>query len=276
MAVAKSYEDYEIQGEPFVVDKKMYVIVSRPCPRCSGTGNYSYNQVYGTTCMRCNGRGKESKQVRWYTDAQRAAMDKRAGAKAAPAPSHNKMNARYNFFGFGDAGYIHLVCGEFNKVNEWAHETDPCRARFTNVFGWFIPSTMEMPELPEGITLIKLPWDEVADETDPENCSMKDINFVEQKVRELRGEISSNSEYQGEVGQWMDVCLVVRDKFQSDTRYGDKFTHIMIDANGNVFQWATGTKNYAVGTSLHLKVKVKEHKEIKHEKRTIVWYCKEV
>lgn len=276
MAVAKSYENMEIVGEPYEKDGKMYVVVKRPCPRCSGTGHYSVNAQGDSTCYRCGGKRVEEKEVRWYTDAQRAAMDKRAKPAPAPTQTHTKMNARYNYFGFGDAGYIYLVCGEFNKVNEWAHETDPCRARFTTVFGWFIPSTMEVPELPEGITLIKLMWDEVRDETDPENCSMKDSSFVEQKVRELRGEISSNSEYQGEVGQWMDVYLVVRDKFQADTRYGDKFTHIMIDANGNVFQWATGTKNYEVGTSIHLKVKVKEHKEIKHEKRTIVWYCKEI
>ncbi len=27
------------------------------CGRCGGTGNFSYNQVNGTTCFGCNGRG---------------------------------------------------------------------------------------------------------------------------------------------------------------------------------------------------------------------------
>jgi hypothetical protein len=29
------------------------------CSRCGGTGNYSYNQITGTTCFKCNGNGKQ-------------------------------------------------------------------------------------------------------------------------------------------------------------------------------------------------------------------------
>lgn len=27
------------------------------CPRCSGTGKYSYCTLYGNTCFKCNGLG---------------------------------------------------------------------------------------------------------------------------------------------------------------------------------------------------------------------------
>lgn len=27
----------------------------KTCSRCGGTGHYSYNQMYGTTCFKCNG-----------------------------------------------------------------------------------------------------------------------------------------------------------------------------------------------------------------------------
>jgi len=29
----------------------------KKCPRCSGSGNYSYNSLHGTTCYKCNGLG---------------------------------------------------------------------------------------------------------------------------------------------------------------------------------------------------------------------------
>ncbi len=32
---------------------------SQPCGRCGGTGHYSFNQVSGTTCFKCNGSGKQ-------------------------------------------------------------------------------------------------------------------------------------------------------------------------------------------------------------------------
>ena len=38
MAVAKSYENLEIIGEPFEENGKMYVTVKGKCPRCGGDG----------------------------------------------------------------------------------------------------------------------------------------------------------------------------------------------------------------------------------------------
>jgi hypothetical protein len=31
----------------------------RPCTRCGGSGNYSYCQMYGTTCFGCGGSGAQ-------------------------------------------------------------------------------------------------------------------------------------------------------------------------------------------------------------------------
>lgn len=274
MAVAKSYETWKIMGEPFAIDNKMWVIAQHPCPRCSGTGNYAYNPKDGTTCLRCYGTGKENKQVRWYTDAQRAAMDKRAAApkKEKEAPARPQMNARYNWFGFGEAGYITLLVGDNAVINEWAHETDPCRARYNMFFGWFVPSKMEIENLPEGITTVRLNWDDVGNEDN----SLREGDVVEQKVRELRGQCNSTSEYQGEVGEWLVTDVTVRGNYAVSSQFGAKTIHTMTDAEGNVYVWTTGAKNFAAGTTLKLKMKVKEHKEYKGEKQTVVWYCKEV
>ena len=34
------------------------VVAQRDCPRCGGSGHYSYCEAHGTTCFRCNGKGK--------------------------------------------------------------------------------------------------------------------------------------------------------------------------------------------------------------------------
>lgn len=33
---------------------------NKPCTRCGGSGNYSYNPMYGRTCFKCNGRKIQS------------------------------------------------------------------------------------------------------------------------------------------------------------------------------------------------------------------------
>ena len=85
MAVAKSYENMKIMGEPYSVDNKMYVMVQGPCKRCGGSGHYSMNASGDTTCYRCHGMGKENMEVRWYTDKQREALDRAAEKRQAAA-----------------------------------------------------------------------------------------------------------------------------------------------------------------------------------------------
>lgn len=41
---------------------------TQPCSRCGGCGEYSYCQMYGTTCFKCHGSGLQ------YTTAGRRAM----------------------------------------------------------------------------------------------------------------------------------------------------------------------------------------------------------
>ncbi len=275
MAVAKSYESYEIIGNPYTVDGKLYVKVKHPCPRCGGSGHYSMNAMGDSTCYRCGGSKWEVKEVRWYTDAQRAALDraaeKRAGIAQIKKEERRIKFAARNAFGFGEAGFITLFRGDNNVLNEWAHETDPCRARFNLLFGWFLPSRMTAENLPEGIEMVRLDWDKVC----INELEIKPDDEVKAVIRELIGP-TSKSIYQGEVGQWIERELTVRKQFRSDSRYGDKYTHVMIDSEGNVYQWATGSKNFPEGSIIHLKMKVKEHKEVSDEPRTIVWYCKEV
>ena len=279
MAVAKSYENMEIVGEPFVANDKMYVRVKGPCSRCGGSGHYSYNQIDGTMCLACRGRGYEVKEVRWYTDKQREALDraaeKRAAAKAVKVEERRVKFAARNAFGFGEAGYITLFKGNQSVINEWAHETDPCRARFNMLFGWFCPSKLQYENLPEGIEPIRLEWADVCNPDDPENLTIRDDEFVKDFIKKLFGEPEVHSEYQGEVGDWLDKVVKIVKNVEVDGRYGLSRVHIMEDEDGNQYVWITASKNLPVDTSIRMRMKVKEHKEYNGVKQTVVYYCKE-
>ena len=277
MAVAKSYENMEIIGEPFEANGRMYVRVRGNCKRCGGSGHYSMNAQGDSTCYRCNGRGKEDMEVRWYTDKQREALDraaeKRAAAKEAKIQERHFKFAARNAFGFGEAGFITLFKGDSTILNEWAHETNPCRARYNTLFGWFCPSKLEIINLPAEITPIVLKWDDVRNLNDPENLTMRDDAEVSKLIHELLDDLSK-SEYQGEVGDWLEREVTIKKNVPVDGRFGESRVHIMEDADGNEYVWITASKNLEVGFKCIMRMKVKEHKEYNDVKQTVVYYCK--
>ena len=278
MAVAKSYEKMEIIDEPYKENGKMYVRVRGLCPRCGGSGHYSMNAMGDSTCYRCSGSGKEDKIVRWYTEAERANLDKaaerRAGIQKTKVEERRIKFAARNAFGFGDAGYITLFRGDQKTINDWAHETSPCRARFNTFFGWFAPSTLEIVNLPESITPVQLPWSLVHNPDDPEDLTMIDMAEVKKIIKNLLGEPIITSTYQGAIGEYIDRHITVIRNIETDGYYGHSRMHIMQDDDGNQYLWSTASKNLEVGSSMDMRMKVKDHREYDGIEQTIVYYCK--
>lgn len=238
--VAKTYQSLEIQGEPFEENKRLYVNVL-------------------TT--------KGPKKVRWYTDAEYRRM-------YPDAPVENKLmdfNARHAF-GFGEKGYITLYKGDERVVERWA-ENDRTNIWRNTTFGYYTPSKFPTPEVLKGIEPIQLKWEQVQDYED----RMKPHEEVAKLVSDLLGGSAiSNSAYQGKENDWLEKEIVVKENITREDHFGEKHTHYMRDAEGNMYIWETGTKNFEVGMALKLRMKVKAHKEVKGEKCTIVWYCKVV
>lgn len=273
MAVAKSYENMQVVGEPFEHDGKMYVRVSGPCKRCGGSGHYSMNAQGDTTCYRCGGSGKENMEVRWYTDKERAAQDraaeKRAEKKKVEAEKRAVRFKARNAFGFGEAGYITLVIGEHDVIQSWRDKLPEHTVWYNEIFHWFIPSDRTPVEIPSNLKTIKLDWDSIK----INDLEMRPRKEVEEYVSSLVYE-PSKSTYQGEVGTWLIKDVVIKSNIELDSRFGLSHMHVMEDEDGNVYVWTTASKNIAAGTALHMKMKVKEHKEYKGTQQTIVYYCK--
>ena len=276
MAVAKSYEKYEQIGTPFTEDGKKWVRVKGVCPRCGGSGHYSMNAMGDSTCYKCNGKKYETLVVRWYTDAQRTAMDRAAEKRknAVKEENHYKFSARIAF-GFGEEGYITIVWGDNEAIKEWRMDLPQYSVWYNTIFGWYIPSKNNI-DVPEQFHTYKLMWDEVRDPADTESLQMKPNDIVTAYVEQVTiGSVESPSKYQGTVNEWLEKEVTIKQNIEVESHYGMSHMHIMEDNEQNVYIWTTSSKNIAVGTIIKLKMKVKEHKEYKGVQQTIVYYCKE-
>ena len=276
MAVAKSYENHKIVGEPFKENGKMYVRVEGPCPRCGGSGHYSYNQIDGTRCFGCNGTGHKIFNVRWYTDKERARMD-RAAEKRAEVKAQKQEEYRINHtdkkrFGFDRDDSILIFKGEYDAINDYIHTLPEHTARYSTFFGWYIgdwaPESLELT-LPDNIQVIALKWDLVGNE----DGSFKPIEEIEKIVNELRY-VPSTSEYQGSVGDKLILDLFCKTVIENDSQYGLSYIHTFEDANKNIYVWMTKSKCLETNKTYHMSAKVKEHKEFRNVKQTIINYCR--
>lgn len=240
MAVAKTYAKMEISGEPFMESKRMYVNVITP---------------------------KGLKKVRWYSDAEYRRM-------YPDEVVENDIMMSFNahlVFGFGDKNYIILYRGKEEDIENWAHSVWPPKAWHNITFGYYTPSKLDTGVYPKNAQPIKLTWDKVKQD----DIHMKSHEEVQKIVNNLLyGEHTSN--YQGAINDWLQKEVKVTNKTSNETHFGTKHTYNLVDAEGNTYIWETGAKDYACNTTVSLKMKVKEHKEINGEKCTVVWYCKEV
>ena len=123
--VAKSYIGLPFIGEPYIKNKKRYVKVQLKS-------------------------GKE-KEIRIYDSAEYEKM--------YPMPKPTWAPQR-NMLGFGDEGYIIIFKGA-DKYEEYFGNSS---ARYCRFWGWYIPSNETVPVLPEGVSAVVLPWDNVGGE----------------------------------------------------------------------------------------------------------------
>lgn len=168
--VADSYKDMEVLGEPFENEKgRLYVKVKGVCPRCGGSGHYSYNPKDGTRCFGCNGTGIAVQKVRAYTEkeytrmqaANERARAKREAEKEAKARDLVENAAKYKHevalkLGFGEDEKAYLVYGDDTfAIKDKLKELG---ARFDPTLKWFFSKEVE---LPEGYKLCAMSFDEL-------------------------------------------------------------------------------------------------------------------
>lgn len=240
MAVAKSYQELEIVGDVFVSSGRQYVNVKL--------------------------KSGKLKTVRWYSDAEYRKMYPEAVAADRSADPYYKPQKEV--LGF-TKGYITIFKGDTYAEIDWFRASI---ARYARWWGWYIISTEEVPaDLPAGIEAIRLPWESVGQDSG----ELKPESLVKEAVEALIYD-GSDSEYQGALGERLELFLTVEKTIELDGNYGRSTMHLMRDDCGNLYVWTTASKSWAVGSEHHIRGTVKDHRTYRNEKQTVLTRCTEV
>ena len=284
--VADSYKDMEVISEPFKNEKgRLYVKVKGACPRCGGSGNYSYNPKDGTRCFGCNGTGIAVQKVRAYTEkeytrmkaANERARAKREIEKEAKTRDLIENAAKYKHevalkLGFGEDEKAYLVYGDDTfAIKDKLKELG---ARFDPTLKWFFSKEVE---LPEGYKLCAMSFDELYNY----NPQSKWAEFkedakaiVSRRIAELKGP-STSVYYPGvEKERIRNITAKVDSIRGFEGMYG--YTSVYTFTSGNyVFVWITSkcNMNLAVGDTVDLTGTIKKFDEYMGVAQTYLTRC---
>lgn len=235
--VAKSYQNLEIVKEPYMANGRMYVQVKL------GNGN--------------------TKSVRWYTDKEYAKYypDEKIDHSKDPF-----FKTQKEVLGFKN-GYITIFKGDTYGCKDWFKENG---ARYTKFWGWGFSSEMEVPaDLPAGIEAMRLEWAQVG-----EGDSLKNDDLIKTAVDAMMYEPSS-SEFQGEIGQRLEVEVEVVKAIALDGYYGPSNCYTMRDYENNCYVWITSSTRTSLKENMVYRIRgtVKKHSTYKNTKQTVLTRC---
>lgn len=235
MPVAKSYQKYQILGEPYQKNGKSYIVVEKE-----------------------NGAHKE---VRWYTDVEYARLYPEAEVKP------QRLRSVQEVLGFKE-GYITIFKGDTYPLLEWFQNS--C-CRYHSFWGWYVVSEEELPNLiPAGIEPIRLKWEEVC--VPGEDC-LKSEELIRAVVESLIYDESS-SRHIGNIGERLELQLtLVKAVKLEDGFYGPKMLYIFKDADDNQLVWYTTPREFEEGKSYNVRGTVKAHSIYKNIKQTELTRC---
>ena len=284
--VAPSYAENSTQiGEAYEENGKMYIKIKMPCPRCGGTGHYSYNPMDGDVCYECMGKKFITKTVRAYTEkeytrmqaANERARAKREAEKEAKARDLVENAAKYKHevalkLGFGENEKAYLVYGDDTfAIKDKLKELG---ARFDPTLKWFFSKEVE---LPEGYKLCAMSFDELYNY----NPQSKWAEFkedakaiVSRRIAELKGP-STSVYYPGvEKERIRNITAKVDSIRGFEGMYG--YTSVYTFTSGDyVFVWMTSKCDLglAVGETVDLTGTIKKFDEYMGIRNTYLTRC---
>ena len=235
--VAKSYQSLEQIGEPFVSKGRQYIKVRT--------------------------KSGAEKTVRWYNETEYLRMYPEDKESLEPT---KRIKTEKEVLGFSK-GFITIFKGNTYEDKEYFKES---KARYARFWGWYFTSEDIIPDdIPEDVEPIKLPWELVGNEDGTLKFESEVTAAVESLVYE-----PDISEYQGEVGDRIDVILTVERAITLDGFYGPSTMHVFRDYDGNCYVWTTAARSWEVDSEHHIAGTIKEHKLYKGVKQTILSRCR--
>ena len=284
--VADSYKDMQIVSEPFENEKgRLFVKVKGVCPRCGGSGHYSYNQMDGTRCYGCNGSGTAILTVRAYSEkeynrmqtANDRARAKREAEKEAKARDLIENAAKYKHevalkLGFGEDEKVYLVYGDDTYAIK--DELKRLGARFDPTLKWFFSKEVA---LPEGYKLYGMSFDELY----TYNPRTKWAEFkedakalVSRKMAELKGPSTSKFYPGAEKERIRNITAKVQSIRGFEGAYGYTAVYTFTSED-YVFIWMSSKcdVDFSIGDTVDLTGTIKKFDEYMGVKNTYLTRC---
>lgn len=234
--VAKSYQSLEKIGEPFTSNGRQYI-----------------------TVKLANGG---TKAVRVYSEKE---YTKYYGKPAAEAKKDDPYyKTQKEVLGFS-SGYIWIFTGDTYAAKDWFKEHKYTYRRF---WGWSIPGDEEIPEdLPDCVTPVRLDWEKVGN---GDNVINEDL--IKEAVENVIYE-PTDSEYQGNIGDRIEIFVVVEKVVDIDGAWGTQHLHTFRDDCGNAYVWSTTSKRWNEGEEKFIRGTISAHKLFRGDKQTWLKRC---
>lgn len=269
--LADTYKGLEII-RTFTENGKSYARVKIPCDRCDGSGFFGN---YGV-CYKCSGRQFFTKDVRNYTDAEYAQLQrakekhnakreaKREAERAARLQEANIQ--RLHKYGFEDV-YAYAIVGNTYEMRE---ELKQRGAKFSYELLWVSP-TKPTWLAPERYTKISV---EDVFEFNGGCLNVKDT--AQDFICSLQ---PRTSVYLGEVGDKVIVTVTVQRVIDYETCYRPgclttTYKYIMHTEDGNQVTWSTQSTRLSEGHKYTIKGTIKALSEYRGECVTQLTRCK--
>ena len=286
--VADSYKGYELVGTPFEKSGKMYSKARCNCDRCVKgvyvsrieNGQLIPHPNANGVCFACGGTGYITKEIRLYTEKEKAAAD-RAKQRAAERKVEEKLAAakkkkiewlERNEFSSEGLTAVYIGANSFDVKNELKE----AGWKYSPSLGWRTADTnTAMEKYGEDNVAIVSADDVVVFNIFGEGCWLSTAAHQIQLLRDAKKPISK-SEWVGEIKEKLvDLPVVI----QRITGFGSKFgwTNVITFLNNdNVITWFTSSNisNLDQGKEYLLTATVKEHTLYKEEKQTVVLRAK--
>lgn len=252
--VAKSFQSAERIGEPFDKNGKLYTKIKEICPRCGGLGiivsRVENGQpipipVDGGICYECQGARFLYKEVRLYTEAELATMERNAERARQKKEEEYKRKMQEEFAdnerewktqnGWSEDGITYVVTGNSYSIKD---ELKQNGFRYDPVLRWHKATKDEKYT----DRLIEIKLDDVVEISawgkGHYKTNAKDI--VNKALAATQPEV--HSEWIGEVGEKIKgIKVQLVKKYTTETRYGLNTLYSFQTKEGNILNWWTTT-----------------------------------
>lgn len=278
--------DQKVSKEPILVKtykdgSKKYRVDA--CPKCGGIGYlHGYEHIDGARCWKCGATGYFPHE---YIEASEERIERQQEKNKSKlidmAEKKNSEFFRYN--GFNDKGKSYIVLGNTYDIRD---ELKSLGGKFDYVSGWKIPNDTEKYDT------IEIDVSDVAETNDVGWYVFKPVGEIEEVINKKKKEFNDKkkaanpeeaqkeSEYLGTIGGKITVKAKLVKTYTYTASYGyrteiDTTVFTFRDDDNNKIVWKTGTPvDVEENKTYEITGTVKDHKEYRGEKETVLVRCK--